>query len=91
MYRRHSIKKRALRFFKAHKPKKIESYAQWKQQLVIKLRSLIRQKYSIIYLDETMFTRSTMRSVEYCHKGANMLVDEARLNEPTLALLIGVS
>ena len=47
--------------------------------------------YRILYLDETMVTRSTVPLTEYCHPKQNMTVDMVRLNEPTLALLSAVS
>ena len=47
--------------------------------------------YRILYIDETCFTRKTMVNTEWCRQKENMTVDEARLNEPTLALLSGIS
>ena len=32
-----------------------------------------------------------MRKIEYCRKGENLRIDEAQLNEPTLALIMGIS
>ena len=45
----------------------------------------------MIYLDETMFTRKTVPKTEWAKHKENMTVDDARLDEPTLALLLGVS
>jgi transposase len=50
-----------------------------------------RNKCRIIYLDETMFTRATVPKAEYCLPKDNMTVDTAHINEPTLALLSGIS
>ena len=47
--------------------------------------------YRIIYLDETMFTRKTVADLEWALPGENVRVDEAKLNEPTLALLSAIS
>ena len=47
--------------------------------------------YRIIYLDETMFTRKTVIDSEWTLPKQNVRVDEARLNEPTLALLSAIS
>ena len=49
------------------------------------------QGYRVVYIDETMFTRSTVPSSEYCLPKQNVTVDQDQLNEPTLALLSGVS
>ena len=50
-----------------------------------------RDKYRIIYLDETMFTRKTVAGAEWALPGQNLALDEKLLNEPTLALLSGIS
>ena len=47
--------------------------------------------YRIIYIDETMFTRTTLPETEWARPMENMTVDEAMKNEPTLALLAGIS
>ena len=57
-------------------------------------RGLTRAKndgYRVIYIDETMFTRKTIAETEWAKKGQNMQVDQAKLDEPTLALLCGIS
>ena len=50
-----------------------------------------RDGYRNIYIDETMFTRATVPKAEYCLPKQNMTVDTKALEEPTLALLAGVS
>ena len=47
--------------------------------------------YRIIYIDETMFTRKTVSDTEWARTHENMVVDVAMLEEPTLALLSGIS
>ena len=47
--------------------------------------------YRIVYLDETMFTRKTVADTEWSLPGQNIRIDEALLNEPTLALLSAIS
>ena len=49
------------------------------------------QGYKIIYIDETMFTRKAMSKLEWAAKHENMEIDEKLLNEPTKALLLGIS
>ena len=46
--------------------------------------------YRIIYLDETMFTRKTIRAEDWSLPKENFRVDEARLNEPTLAMVSAI-
>ena len=47
--------------------------------------------YRIIYIDETMFTRTTLPDIEWARPMENMTVNENVKNEPTLALLAGIS
>ena len=57
-------------------------------------RLLTRAKndgYRMIYIDETMFTRSTLPDTEWARPNENMTLDVAMKNEPTLALLAGIS
>ena len=50
-----------------------------------------RDGYRIIYLDETMITRKTVGNYEWALPGNNVSIDTKMLNEPTLALLSGIS
>jgi len=47
--------------------------------------------YRVIYIDETMFTRKACPDIEWARSKENMTVDLARLEEPTLAVLCGIS
>ena len=47
--------------------------------------------YRLVYIDETMFTRKTCPVTEWARPKENMSVDVAKLDEPTLALLAGIS
>ena len=47
--------------------------------------------YRIIYLDECVFTRTSVPKVEYCQPKQNVTADLAMLSEPTLALLAAIS
>ena len=47
--------------------------------------------YRIIYIDETCFTRKTCSDTEWARPKENMTVDVAMLEEPTLAMLAGIS
>ena len=58
------------------------------KQLMTKARNA---GYRFVYIDETMFTRKTVPLMEWTCKHENMTVDQALLNEPTLALLCGIS
>ena len=62
-----------------------------KEQLRAELAVIKGQGYKIIYIDETMFTRKAMARLEWAAKHENMGIDEKLLNEPTKALLMGIS
>ena len=58
------------------------------------IRQLTKVKnsgYRIIYIDETMFTRRSIPLKEYSLPSMNMTVDQAYMNQPTLAVLSGIS
>ena len=59
--------------------------------MIAALKRAKRDGYRIIYLDETMFTRSTVPKSEYCLPEQNMTVTLAWINEPTMAVLSGIS
>ena len=91
VYRLHRIKKKKLRWYKVA-PNLDED--QRRRELGTMKRALTiakREGYRIIYLDETMFTRKTVADTEWALPGQNMTVDLKLLDEPTLALLSGVS
>ena len=47
--------------------------------------------FRIIWADETMVTRKSVKESEWTNLKENMTVDQAKLNEPTLALLASIS
>ena len=50
-----------------------------------------RENYKVIFIDETMFTRKAVAKTEWARPHENAEVDEALLNEPAKALLMGIS
>ena len=69
----------------------LEKVAQETARMKRQLAKAKKDGYRIIYIDETMFTRATVPKAEYCLPKQNMTVDTAKLDEPTLALLAGIS
>ena len=65
-----------------------------RQQLANMKRRLTiakRDGYRFIYLDETMFTRKSLQLEEWSLPKKNFRIDEALLNEPTLAMISAIS
>ena len=56
-----------------------------------RLVRLRRQGYRIVYIDETVFTRKTVKDREWTALKSNLAVDLVQLNEPVLCLLPGIS
>ena len=47
--------------------------------------------FRIVYIDECVFTRKTCPDSEWAQKNENMRVNIDKINEPTMALLCGIS
>lgn len=45
----------------------------------------------VVYIDECMFTRASVPKSEWCLRNRNLTISDKKLNEPTLALLAGIS
>ena len=91
VYRKNGIKKKKLCWYKQAKGM---TPAKKRQLLAVVKRGLTRAKndgYRVIYIDETMFTRKTLPQAEWSLPKENMRVDMTKLDEPTLALLAGIS
>ena len=85
------VKKRAIRWTK-HAPANTRTEArQTLPKMKRELAKAAKDGYRIVYCDETMFTRKTVPKTEYSLPKRNMTVDQALLDEPTLAMLMGVS
>ena len=59
--------------------------------MIAALKRARKDGYRVIYIDETVFTRSTVPRTEYCLPEQNMTVDKSWVNEPTVAVLAGIS
>ena len=91
VYTEHGIKKKKLRWRKEVKGK---SQQELKRELANMKRQLTIAKNDdrrILYLDECMFTRATMRAEEWSRLRGNFSVDVDSLQEPTLCLLSAIS
>ena len=91
VYRMNGIKKKKYRWYKvdpnATPESKVLALARMKRQLTMARN----QGYRIVYLDETMFTRKTVADLEWALPKENVMINEAKLKEPTLALLSAIS
>ena len=91
VYKEHKIRKKRFIFVKAAPNQDPDKRA---QELATIRRKRTRAKNEgrrIIYIDETVFTRTTVAKAEWSRPKENMTVDVKQRNEPTLALLCGIS
>ena len=75
VYRIHGVKKKKLRMTKQAKDHDPEEY---RKLLITMKRLLTRAKndgYSLVYADETMITRTTVKPTEWTRKKENMTFD----------------
>ena len=91
IYKMHRIEKRKLRWYKTPKELDPEKAEKLLAKMKRELAKAKKDGYRVVYIDETMFTRKTCPDKEWCLPNQNMAVDLAKLEEPTLALLCGVS
>ena len=91
IYLKYRIKKKKLRWYKVAPEQDEEEKKRALAKMKRALAKAKRDHYRIIYLDECMFTRKTVADSEWALPGQNLSLEEKKLNEPTLALLSGIS
>ena len=91
IYRKFGIKKKAFRWYKTDKTHDAATIALELRRMKRQLAKARKDGYRIVYIDETMFTRTTLLAVEWSLPKENVNVDLDKLKEPTLALLHGIS
>ena len=62
-----------------------------KARLRRQLDKVRNEGYRVIFIDETMFTRKTLRNEEWSLPKSNFTLSSSKLDEPTLAMLAGIS
>ena len=91
IYGLHKIKKKKIRWYKQGKEQGADQAQAYLNNMKNRLVRLKRQGYRIVYIDETVFTRKTVKDREWTAPKSNLAVDLVRLNEPVLCLLPGIS
>ena len=91
VYRLHGVKKKKYRWYKTPAAGDPNERRQQLTTMKAQLTKARNQGYKIVYADETMFTRKTVPDADWSRPKENPAVDVAKLDEPTLALLCGIS
>ena len=91
VYQQNKIKRRRIIARKYVKGMNAAKQAELKEQMKQEWSEAEENGRRIIYMDETCFTRTTVPKTEYCRQGEEVTIDESKLNEKTLALILGIS
>ena len=91
VYRENGVKRRRIKWEKRAREQNNGNYGRDKARMIRDLKKAKRDGYRVVYIDETVFTRSTVPRTEYCLPKANVTVDKSWINEPTVAVLSGIS
>lgn len=75
IYNKNGVKRKVIRNTKILSVKKAESLQASAFDLKEKMTAAIKSKRCIIYVDEIMFTSSSVLKREYSTKGTNIMVD----------------
>ena len=91
VYRMHQVKRRRIKWEKCAREQDQDNHVRDKAKMIRELKRAKRDGYRIIYIDETMFTRTTVPKQEYCLPHQNVTIDKSWVNAPTTAVLSGIS
>ena len=91
IYQKHGIKYKAIKYRKFIAPDFESQLPIMIDQMRQELDEAKHNKELILYLDETIFSRKAMLKNVWARKHENGEIDEAMLNEPTMALLMSIS
>ena len=91
VYRIHKIKRKKYRWFKVSGTMNEEQVRKDLTRMKQQLTRAKNEGFRFVYLDETMVTRKTVADTEWARPKENIRVDLAKLEEPTLAMLAGIS
>ena len=85
------IKRRRIKIVKPFNAKDTDKYERWKESIRVDLKQAREDGYRVIYLDETLVTKSTIRRFEYCNPGENPEITQTDLGEPVVGIILAVS
>ena len=91
IYRKHGVKNKAIQYKKFIQPELEEQLPALIEEVRRQLEEAEKEEYLTLYLDETIFSRKAMLRTAWARRHENAHVDEAMLNEPTMALLMSIS
>ena len=90
-YKKHSIRRKKVTRFKSAAPSKQAEYDVWQMESWNALQAAFRAKERVIYIDEVVFTKTTIPRLDYAPKYSNQTVDEKDFYSKYLAVIAAIS
>ena len=81
IYRKHGVKKKVFNYKKVLRPNLEAQLPELKAKLKKEIDQAREDKYKVIWIDETMFTRKAVKRTEWARTGENAEVDDKLLND----------
>ena len=75
IYSIHKIKKKKIKWYKSGKDQGADQVQSYLSRMRKKLAKVRREGYRVNYIDETVFTRKTVKDREWCASRSNLAVD----------------
>ena len=91
LYKKHQIKRKVVARFKGCNDDRIQEYLEWQEESWQELQEAWRLKQRVVYIDECVFTKSTIPRLEYAAKGFNQTVDEKEYYHRYFACVAAIS
>ena len=91
LYGLHGIRKKRVRFTKAHKPDRIEEYEAWRLDAVYQLQGIFDAGIKVVFIDEVVFTSKTCQMQDYSNKHHNVHIEQTKLDCPYLSVIASIS
>ena len=90
-YKRQGIKRKKVTRFKSATPEKKAEYRQWQIESWTVLSKAFDAKERVVYVDECVFTKASIPTLDYAAKYSNQTVDEKDFYSRYLAVVAAIS
>lgn len=91
LYLRHGIKRKKVELAKIVPKRQLESYRIWKTKLLEQMADARAKQLPIWYVDETIFSKTAMQTLEWSRRRTNLQVDQTQVYTGYRAVIATVS
>jgi len=91
LYREQHITRKVVKRYKGASESKWEQYLIWQEESWNALKLARNRNQRILFVDELVFTKSTIPRVDYASKGNNITVDERDFYHRYIACVAAIS